>query len=54
MIERVRDVGAVQIQLGKLYPYRSSLGGVAWQILEAVKNHVDPARLMNPGALGLD
>jgi FAD/FMN-containing dehydrogenase len=54
MIDRLRDVGAVQIQLGKLYPYRSSLGGVAWQILEAVKNHVDPARLMNPGALGLD
>ena len=55
MIARLREVGAVQIQLGKLYPYRASLGdGPTWELLQSLKRLVDPAGILNPGSLGLD
>ncbi len=55
MIARLREFGAVQIQLGKLYPYRASLGdGPTWELLQGLKRLVDPAGILNPGSLGLD
>jgi hypothetical protein len=55
MITRLRGLGAVQIQLGKLYPYRASLGdGPTWELLQGLKRLVDPAGILNPGSLGLD
>ncbi|MGH7803166.1 MAG: FAD-binding oxidoreductase, partial [Candidatus Binatia bacterium] len=55
MIMRLRELGAVQIQLGKLYPYRASLGdGPTWHLLQSLKRVVDPAGVLNPGTLGLD
>ncbi len=55
MIARFRELGAIQTQLGKLYPYKTSLGGgPAWEILQGLKRQVDPAGILNPGTLGLD
>lgn len=43
------------VQIGKYYPYRESRHNRdCWNVLEDIKNAVDPDRLMNPGALGLD
>ncbi|MBZ0173206.1 MAG: hypothetical protein K8E66_12550, partial [Phycisphaerales bacterium] len=43
------------VQVGKYYPLREARAGTdSWSVLEDLKNVVDPARLMNPGALGLD
>lgn len=45
----------MHVQIGKYYPYRASRqGGDNWSVLEDFKNVVDPTRIMNPGALGLD
>jgi FAD/FMN-containing dehydrogenase len=46
--------GAAHLQIGKTYLYREGRRPEAWRLLEAVKNAVDPQRLMNPGSLGLD
>lgn len=43
------------VQVGKYYPYRESRHNPdCWSVLEDFKRMVDPDRLMNPGALGLD
>lgn len=43
------------VQIGKYYPYRESRHNPdCWSVLEDIKRAVDPDRLMNPGALGLD
>ena len=45
----------VHAQIGKYYPFRERLeGGTEWEVLESLKAAVDPQRLLNPGALGLD
>lgn len=46
-------VGAVHMQLGKSYPYMDGRqeGGAA--ALRSIKQHLDPGRIMNPGALQL-
>jgi D-lactate dehydrogenase (cytochrome) len=55
MIAMFRDIGAVHIQIGKVYPYKDALAGtVAWEIIESVKHMVDPAHVLNPGVLGLE
>ncbi|MGZ5925386.1 MAG: FAD-binding oxidoreductase, partial [Rhizomicrobium sp.] len=45
--------GAVHFQLGKIYPYADVLQPQPLALLKAVKAQLDPAGLMNPGALGL-
>jgi FAD/FMN-containing dehydrogenase len=57
--EELRDLydslGACHLQIGKYYEYRSLINNDAlWDLLDGVKNVVDPERLMNPGSLGLD
>lgn len=47
------EAGAVSLQLGKYYLYERSREPAAWKMLEQVKALVDPAGLMNPGALRL-
>ncbi len=43
------------VQVGKYYPYREAFAGTdCWSVIEDIKRSVDPQRLMNPGALGLD
>jgi D-lactate dehydrogenase (cytochrome) len=46
--------GAAHFQIGRTYRYREGRQPEAWQLLEAVKQELDPRRLVNPGALGLD
>ena len=54
----LRDIffehGACHLQIGRYYPYREAMNNDGlWNLLEAVKSHLDPDRLMNPGSLGL-
>ena len=54
MIEMFRDIGALHLQLGKVYPYREALDGtVAWDVVSAIKDQLDPHHAINPGVLGL-
>lgn len=47
------DMGAVSMQLGKLYRYDQSRKPEALDMLKKIKGVVDPNGLMNPGALKL-
>ena len=47
------EFGAVHMQVGKSYPYMRGRQPQAEQILKDIKQSLDPAGLMNPGALGL-
>ena len=47
------DMGAVSMQLGKLYRYDQSRKPEAWEMLKKIKAVLDPNGLMNPGALKL-
>ncbi len=49
-----KEMGAVHFQIGKAYRYKEGRNPDTYALLEAIKNYVDPARLMNPGSLGLD
>ena len=53
LIETLHHAGAAHLQIGKRYPYLDSLQPGARGLLEAIKDHVDPHRLTNPGSLGL-
>lgn len=46
--------GAVHFQIGKFYRYRESRTPGTFELLQALKAHLDPEGLMNPGALGLN
>lgn len=45
--------GAVHSHIGKMYPYRDGKLPETFALLRAVKAHLDPLGLINPGALGL-
>ncbi len=45
--------GAVSMQLGKFYHYDKALKPEAWALLQKMKSVVDPAHIVNPGALKL-
>ena len=47
------DMGAVSMQLGKLYRYDKSRKPEALEVLKKIKSVLDPKGLMNPGALKL-
>ncbi|MBM3515286.1 MAG: FAD-binding oxidoreductase [Alphaproteobacteria bacterium] len=47
------DNGAVSLQLGKFYLYDRALKPETWALLQKIKSLLDPARVMNPGALKL-
>jgi FAD/FMN-containing dehydrogenase len=53
LIELFAELGCVHLQIGKLYPYLQNRQAPAQQLLQSIKHAVDPARMMNPGALGL-
>ncbi len=54
LIDAFSEVGAVHLQVGKTYPYREGRNPNTWRLLEAIKDAVDPERLVNPKSLGLD
>jgi FAD/FMN-containing dehydrogenase len=54
LMQLFRERGAAHMQIGKAYPYRASRHPESGRLLEALKDALDPHRLMNPGALGLE
>jgi FAD/FMN-containing dehydrogenase len=62
LVDKIRDqliatfseIGAVHLQVGKTYPYRQGRNPNTWKLLEAMKDALDPQRLVNPKSLGLD
>ena len=53
VIDVFGSVGGIHFQIGRAYPLKDRSDPKAWALLEAIKQHVDPKGLMNPGALGL-
>lgn len=53
LIDILFEHGAVHFQIGRAYRYRDSLDPAANNLLQAIKQQVDPRGLMNPGSLGL-
>lgn len=53
---RIKDIaasyGAAHFQIGRTYPYRDSRDAAFRDVLDAVKQVVDPKGLFNPGGLG--
>ena len=47
------EMGAAHFQIGKAYLYREGRDPETYRLLEAIKDAVDPRRLVNPGSLGL-
>jgi FAD/FMN-containing dehydrogenase len=45
------NAGAVHFQLGKFYNYRAVRDATSLALFDAIKAHLDPAGLFNPGAL---
>jgi len=52
IIATMQAHGAGHFQIGRAYPYQQRLSEQAKGLLRAIKNELDPAGLMNPGALG--
>jgi FAD/FMN-containing dehydrogenase len=46
-------LGAIHLQIARTYPLEQGHDPAAWEMLRALKAHVDPKGLMNPGVLGL-
>ena len=53
IIDCIYECGGVHMQIGKAYPFTRNRDTGALTMLQALKVHVDPHGLMNPGALGL-
>lgn len=51
--QALQDSGAINLQIGKSYPYRESIDPNVYSILTLLKNTLDPNHLINPGVLGL-
>lgn len=54
MIALFQEHGAASNQIGRTYPYLDAAAPATRRLLESLKSGLDPARLMNPGVLGLD
>lgn len=52
LIATFQRFGCGHLQVGRSYPYRESRDGASRALLDALKDAVDPARLLNPGVLG--
>ncbi len=53
LLELLKEVGAIHMQIGKSYLYREGLQTEAYDLVQAIKKTVDPDNRINPGALGL-
>ena len=54
LVQLFAELGAASNQLGKTYPYLEVLRPESARVMSSLKRALDPAVLMNPGALGLD
>ena len=52
IIALYQQFGAAHFQIGRAYPYQQRLDPRAAALLRVIKQELDPAGLMNPGALG--
>ena len=53
LVELMYAHGAAHLQIGRLYPYGRDRSAPSQALLKQIKAEVDPAGLINPGALGL-
>jgi FAD/FMN-containing dehydrogenase len=53
VVEALAPFGAAHLQLGRTYPFLPRRDATTARALEAVRAAVDPARVVNPGVLGL-
>jgi glycolate oxidase len=53
LAEEFHRVGGTHLQIGRTYPFLESRTAEARALLIALKDHLDPDGLMNPGSLGL-
>lgn len=53
VIDVIGRMEGIHLQIGRTYPLKDRSDPRAWQILQAVKNVVDPNGRMNPGVLDL-
>jgi len=53
LVALLKDTGAVHLQIAKSYLYREGLQSGSYDLLRSIKQAVDPANRVNPGALGL-
>lgn len=49
--DTLRALGATHFQLGKFYAYRQGRDPASLALFDAIKHHLDPDHLMNPGVL---
>ncbi|MEM7701985.1 MAG: FAD-binding oxidoreductase [Pseudomonadota bacterium] len=53
IVDLMRAHGSTHFQIGRLYPYADTREGEAGVFLRDLKARLDPAGILNPGALGL-
>lgn len=49
--DTLRELGATHFQVGKFYAYRKGRDAAALALFDAIKKHLDPKDLINPGVL---
>lgn len=55
MVATLDRLAPMHFQTGKYYDYRGALASAAeWSLVDGFKTMIDPGRIMNPGAMGLD
>jgi FAD/FMN-containing dehydrogenase len=54
VLDAFRQHGAAHFQIGRTYPYLETREDATRALLEKIKDIVDPQRIINPGALGLE
>ena len=54
VLDVFREHGAAHFQIGRTYPYLETRSDSTRDLLENIKDIVDPQRLINTGALGLE
>lgn len=53
LAEMFMDKSATHLQIGKTYKYKDGLEENSFNLTKAIKDHMDPKGLINPGSLGL-
>lgn len=53
LVDLFAELGGAHFQIGRRYRYLDRLDGNTRELLQAIKDVLDPASIMNPGVLGL-
>ena len=53
MLDLFQRMGTAHLQIGRTYPYAATRDPATLILLRAMKRHLDPEGLINPGVLGL-